>query len=138
MADDASDIDENIRSVLRSAPAVQDSVLSGEFDCSVDDVEQVRDEFDEDLNISELDFGISFGHPYSISATERVLRTTNLSDGDVIQLVFESEGETNSAYGQVRRIPDDEDWWEKELHAVAYGVYHCFDDVVDAYPDVFS
>ena len=64
MADDASDIDENIRSVLRSAPAVQDSVLSGEFDCSVDDVEQVRDEFDEDLNISELDFGISFGHPY--------------------------------------------------------------------------
>jgi len=139
MDDDASDITGNIKSVLRSAPAVPDSVISDELDCSTDQVAQIRDEFDEDIDMAELDFGISFGHPYSISAQEGMLRTSNLDDGEVIQLTFESEDETHSAYGQIRKIPDDdEDWWETELHAVAYGIYYCFDSVSDIYPDVFS
>lgn len=138
MSEEGSEIQEEIESVLRSAPTLSDSLISDELKCSVEEVQQAREEFDESIEVTELDFGISFGHPYSISANQELLTTLNLEDGDVIQLTFESEDETNTAFGQIRSFPeDDDDWWEQELHAFSYGIYYCFERIKEEYPNLF-
>lgn len=138
MPEEDAEAQENIESVLKSVPTLSDSLISDELECSVEMVKQVREEFDESINVTDLDFSISFSHPYSISTNQELLTTLNLEEGDVIQLTFESEDETNTAFGQIRLLPeDDNDWWEQELHAFSYGIYHCFEQIKEEYPGFF-
>ncbi|WP_323677658.1 PIN domain-containing protein [Halorubellus sp. PRR65] len=103
--------------------------LADRVDCSasyVRDVVQNRGELIAELEwFQDVEYGVSFAHPYSILLPEGMFEECLLEEGDVLELSFTVGDREESTYGRV--VPIEEEMVSPggtERHARVQGAYH--------------
>lgn len=126
-----SDLTDLQRKILHAKVANPDDTaaeIAKRAGCSrsyVTDVQtEYRDEIEHMQELSSVSYLPSFAHPYSILLPESSLSEYHLSEGDVLELTFEVDGEERTTYGKVEQYQDGTVGpTSEELQARVYGSY---------------
>jgi len=123
-----TDLQRDVLHASASSPDKSASVIAEDLNCSSSYVREVQKEYQEVLEdikgLNEVNYMPSFGHPYSILIPDFFENDYRITEGDLLELTFEVDGEEKTTYGEVEFLPEDPfEIGSKEHQARIHGGY---------------